>query len=346
MRIANGPRRFVTAVAIGFSLSSCWLLAGCSGAGSGLLNLLGSPFPLNVGSNGSTTGPGSTGTTQGGGGSSNTGTPDPCDETQTRKFIRISLRNQSPDYVHYFLILIANVNTTGAAGAGAVCPDDIGLYTSFGYTFVPEGSDRSFGNYCIVGPALFYFHRGGQFQSAGGQGLSSAIAPAQGSLPTFDTFFTNNGAQVPVPDLILFHNPGTTAEGRALRVAEFTGNPCSVIVVDTTTPDCELDSFYYVDDRDVRAGSTVLGNGSYVRVPSEIQGSGCSCGLGDDAFARLAPPGITAATAGCSQFLRGGKIEYAFIRNDTEPPIPQAVWRVSDASGQRVHDFDPRAGIR
>jgi hypothetical protein len=254
------------------------------------------------------------------------------------------MRNTSPDYIQYFLVLIAYENGD-TYPAGAVCPDDVELYTSFGYTYVPEGSVRTFGNYCIVGPALFYFHLGGQFRTAGGTTLGSAIAPAQGSLATYDSYFTNTGAQVPVPDVILFHNPGTTSEGRALRVAVTVGNPCNPVDSGISTPNCEQDSFYYVDERGVRAGSTVLGTGSYVRVPAEIQGTGCECGLGDLGYASLAPPGVVASTAACDQFLRGGKVEFAFLRNDTEPPIPQAVWRVSDAAGQRAHDFDERAGI-
>lgn len=334
-----------------FSLVGAALLAaalgaaGCSSTASSLLtSLFGQPFPI-VGSGGGVTVPGSTGTTPGGATGGAAGTADPCDETQARKFIRISMRNASPDFIHYFLLLIAEVNGVEYP-TGAVCADDIPLYTSFGYTLIPAGSEREFGNFCIVGPALFYFHRGGQFRGAGAQGLGSAIAPAQGSSATFDGFFGTNGAQVPVPNRIIFHNPGTTSEGLALKVAFSSTTPCvpgSDLLVD---PACLQDGFYYVDENGFRAGSTVLGTGSYVRVPSEIQGTGCQCGLGNEPASSLAPPGTLPANAQCDQFFRGGRIDFAFVREDTEPPFPQLVWRVSDVSGTRIHDFDPRANIR
>ncbi len=332
-----------------------WLLAGLFTAaglavGCGLSSfpssLFGSPFPAPQGSGGTTTGPGSTGTTPGSGTASNLGTVDPCDETQARKFIRVSMRNASPDYIHYFLVLVAAVNSTQYP-TGSVCPNDIALYTSFGYSLVPAGSSRAFGNFCFEGPVLIYFHRAGQFRTAGGSALASAIGPAQGTAATYDAFFTSGGAQVPVPDLILFHNPGTTAEGRALKVALSLSNPCATGGTQIADPDCEQDSFYYVDENDQRAGSTVIGTGAYVRVPSEIQGTGCQCGLSNNPWARLAPPGTNPRTqAQCDYFFRGGRVDFAFIRRDTEPPIPQLVWRVSDASGSRVHDFDPRSGVR
>lgn len=320
---------------------------GCGGSGQNLFNYLGSPYAL---SGSTTTGgtPGVTGTTPGGSSSGATGAVDPCNETQARKFIRISMRNVNPDdYIQYFLVLVAYVRDTTVHPDGGVCQDDIALYTSFGYSLVSAGQSRAFGNYCFQGPALIYFHKNGQFKGAGSQGLASAIGPARGSTPTYDGFFTSAGAQVPVPDLILFHNPGTTTEGRALKVALSLANPCATgstqIIAD---PACEQDSWYYVDENGIRAGSTVLGDGAYVRVPADIQGSGCECGLGSTPWAQLAQPGTIATTAACNEYLRGGRIDFAFLRNDTEPPFPQLVWRVSDSGGTRVHEFDSRAGIK
>jgi hypothetical protein len=325
-------------------LAASWAVSGCGGGS--YFRILSGPFPDPQGATAATTSPGATATTPGGGGSGNLGTPDPCDETQARKFIRISMRNTSDDTIHYFLVLVAFVNSTRYPG-GAVCSDDIGLYTSFGYSLVPAGSRRAFGNFCFDGPALIYFHRAGQFRAPGSTTLSSAIPPAQGSAATYDAFFSSSGAQTPVPDLILFHNPGTTAEGRTLKVSLSLIEPCATGGVQIADPDCEQDSFYYVDENDQRAGSTVIGPGAYVRVPSEIQGTGCQCGLSNTPWASLAPPGTNPRTqAQCDQFFRGGRVDFAFIREDTEPPFPQLVWRVSDVSGTRVQDFDERSGVR
>jgi len=251
------------------------------------------------------------------------------------------MRNlDSQDYIHYFLALVAFVNTD--TQQGAVCPDDIDLYTQFGYTFVPEGSAREFGGYCIPGPALLYFHRNGAFRLSASQ-FGAGIPPAQGNNPTFDSFFNSAGQRVPVPDFILFHNPGT-GEGFALLVANLPGTPCATLVFGGGTGRCQWDAFYYVDENDRPAGTTVLGPGSSRRVPSEIQGTGCQLGL-QQAFASLAPPTATASTAADDEYLRGGRIDFVFIRDDVEPPIPQLLWRVTDASGVLVHDFDPRADI-
>ena len=52
-----------------------------------------------------------------------------------------------------------------------------------------------------------------------------------------------------------------------------------------------------------------------------------------------------ATGANCNEFLRGGSINYAFVRDDVIPPFPQLVWRVTDQSGSIAHEFDPRAGV-
>ncbi|RMF79865.1 MAG: hypothetical protein D6744_08740 [Planctomycetota bacterium] len=317
---------------------------GCIGGPAGAASLLIGPlFTQRAAPAADTTGGG---TTDSGGGFFTTGNRanlDPCEEPNARKFVTISMRNLAPDHIHYFLALIAFVNTD--TQNGAVCPDDIELYTDFGYTFVPENSTREFGDYCFEGPVLIYFHENGNFRSGTGFGanaFASAIPPAQGSNPSFDAFFTSAGARVPVPDQILFHNPGT-GEGAALQIAQLTGSPCTSVVVPNTNQ-CSLDAFYYVDESDLLTGSTALGAGSARRVPNEIQGTGCTVGF-QEAFARLAPSGTTALTAQENEFLRGGRIEFTFIREDLNPPIPQLLWRVTDAGGGIVHEPDPRAEI-
>ncbi len=320
------------------------MLAGCGG-GAAFMNFFGNPYGF--------TGSGTSGSTVGNSGRSVAGDPtsgssgftDPCTLPQASKLVRISLRNtDSSDYIHYFLVFIAYVNSSTYPDGG-VCPADEGLYLSYGYTLVPAGSSQEFGDYCIVGPALYGLFRGGRFHGGGAGGLASAIAPAQGSTPTYDKFFNSAGAQVPVPDWILFHNPGQTSEGRALKVSRTAVSPCAA-VVPQGDPVCQQDAFYYVDEHDLIAGSTTLGTGSGRRVPAEIQGTGCNCNGSSQAYASLAPSGTTSANIQCNQFLRGGRIDFAFVRKDTDPPFPQLVWRVTDAMGTVVHNFDSRAGIQ
>ncbi len=319
-------------------------LVSCGGGSGAFQFLYGTPF-FSVGALSAAAGPSSTGIQSGGGlGATGGGFVDPCDEPRTRKFVRISMRNLSREYIHYFLVLIARVNGE-TYPEGAVCADDISTYTAFGYTQVAEGQRISFGNYCLEGPLLYYFHQGGRFQGAGGSSnLGSAIGPAQGSTPAYDSFFTSGGANVPVPDDILFHNPGT-GEGATLHLSDIQNNPCDVIIASNADSDCEQDAFYYVSQDDRLAGSTGLGFGSGRRVPNDIQGTGCQCGLGADAVQTLAPSGTSSGDAACNQFFRGGRIDYVFVREDTDPAFPQLLWRVTDAVGGRAHDFDPRAGI-
>ncbi len=273
---------------------------------------------------------------------------DPCSEPNARKFVRISMRNLAPDdYTHYFLVLIAYVNGE-TYPTGAVCPDDIDLYTSYGYQEIPEGALAEFGNLCVVGPALLYFHYNGQFRRSGGVGgaqLASAIGPALGTNATYDTFFTSGGAAVPIPDQIYFHNPGT-GEGAALQISWSSTSPCfgagADLLVDS---ECDQDSFYYVDESDLITGSVALGVGSGRRVPSEIQGTGCECMGFQRPYQSLAPSGTGASSAMCNEFLRGGLIEYVFVREDTNPAYPQLLWRVTDQSGAEVHHFDSRGPL-
>lgn len=282
-------------------------------------------------------------------GDDNRGNVDPCSEPVARKFVRIAMRNlDGLDYIHYFVVMVAFIQTDTTAGA--VCAADVELYTDFGYTLVEEGQEVPFGNFCVPGPALIYYHADGQFRTGGGtddSSLGSAIAPAQGTSPTYDNFFGSAGRQVPVPDVIIFHNPGTGA-GAALKVAANIPDPCNVGVIFDAPGPCQQDSFYYVDQNDRLAGSNRVGQGSAVRVPNEIQGTGCDCaGTGGVALSaqQLAPSASRASNARCNEFFRGGLIDYAFLRNDTNPPMPQLVWRVTDSGGTVAHNFDPRANI-
>lgn len=339
--------QFALAFASAGAMSLLWS-AGCGGSSSDYVQLFNTPL---FGER-TTTGTGTDNiSTPGsdffsGGGRTNT---DPCDEPQSRKIITISMRSyDTADYIHYFLALVAFVETDEFTGA--VCQDDIAFYTSFGYEFIPDGSAVPFGNYCISGPALLYFHGAGAFRGAGGSGdanLVAGIKPAQGTAPSFDNFFTSSGAQVPVPDLILWHNPGTGG-GAQLKVSRSNPDPCSTgTTVANVDTDCAQDAFYYVDSGDRFSGSNTLGLNSGRRTPNEIQGTGCECGAfsATNFTQELAPSGTSAAQARCNEFLRGGRIDFAFIRDDLDPPIPQLLWRVTDAAGSVAHDFDPRADL-
>lgn len=337
MRIQNFRQFATVCVAAGVFVG----LVGCAG-GNGVASLFGSPFPsVNATGGGNT--PGGTGTGGVGTGSAGQGEnlTDPCAVQSSQKFVRISLRNlDSTDFIHYFLVMVAFVETDGVEGA--VCKDDIDLYTSNGYQQLT--ADTPFGNFCLPAGSLIYFHEGGRFRkagSAGSTGLGSAIAPAQGTSATYDEFFVAGGAQVPVPNILFFHNPGS-GEGARLLVSRPDPNPCGNEQTAVATPVCQQDSFYYVDSRDQLAGSTALGSGSGRRVPAEIQGTSCECLGFNLPWATLA----ATATPQCNEFARGGRIEFAFVRDDTTPSFPQGVWRVTAANGSVLHDFDPRAGVQ
>jgi hypothetical protein len=344
MRSTRGTRQRPGALLLG--VIGGLTLVGCKAAGDAF-EFLGSPFTA-AGQQTQTTTPTTSGRTTGGATSGQqTGSVDPCSETQARKLVRIAMRNQSADYIHYFLLLVAFENGTQYPN-GAVCPADRALYTAFGYTYVPAGSTQPFGNYCITGPALYYFHRAGQFRGTGGasgSSLASAIGPAQGASPTYDNAFTSAGLTAPVPEIILFHNPGSSAEGQALKVSQSLPSPCNSAATQFADPVCAQDAFYYVDETDRRAGSTARGVGSGRRVSSEIQGTGCDCRGISQGYQVLAASGQTATSAGCDEFFRGGRIDYVFVRNDTDPPYPQLLWRVTDSAGARAHDFDSRANL-
>lgn len=337
-----------------------WLLAG--GCGGGIpIGEYGTPFTRTGGTTSDGTGSGgNAGVGRGGGsGSGADRTPtSPCAETESRKFIRVSMRNEAQnDYIHYFLVFIAfEYDATGTSGytRGVVCPEDRSLYISNGYTLeIPAGSQQAFGNFCIEGPALIRYHESGRFRQPGAVSqLASAIAPAQGTQPSYDSFFTSAGALVPVPNLILFHNPGT-GEGQALKISNNDTTPC-----DTSTGGgdaaCLQDAFYYVTENDQLAGSRGIGINSGRRVPAEMQDTGCQEGLTSTGpltpqsvgpFYVVAPPGVDANNALTYEFIRGGRIDFAFIRDDQNPPIPQLLWEVTDNRGRLVHEFDARAGI-
>lgn len=332
---------------------------GCGGGGIAW-DVLGIPFQTIGGTTG-TSGPSSTGQTSGGGiGGTGRTSGDPCDEPQSRKFVTISMRNICTEYIHYFFVAVAfvDVDETDETAIipyfdnmlvldGAVCPTDVALYLQQGYLEIPAGMEQAFGDYCIGGPALLYFHQYGQFRisaGTGNAGLGAAIAPAQGSNPTYDNEFTSAGKQIPVPDIILFHNPGA-GEGDALKISARWVSPCDDETIGGAAV-CQRDSFYYVDEYDIMSsGTTALGLGSGRRVPSEIQGTGCTCTGLSQAYSILAPSGATARTAQCSEFLRGGRIDFIFLRDDQNPPIPQLIWKVTDSSGGLAHDFDSRVQL-
>ena len=333
-------------------IAGLFVLNGCGSGGTGW-DYLGSPFYYAPTSSG-TSGPSSTGQTTAGQLSQNDRTPvDPCTEPLASKYITISMRNLSSEYIHYFFVAIAFVDVdesddnaivptfdSNPFPNGAVCPEDIPLYRQNGYIEIGSGAFVEFGDYCITGPALYYYHKNGSFRTSAGTGttgLGSAIAPAQGTIPTYDNFFGSGGARLPIPDIILFHNPGGT-----LKISRSVVEPCSLLSV-VGDPICERDSFYYVSEDDVIAGSRDLGLGSGRRVPNNVQGAGCECLGVSQPYQLLAPSRLPAIGLNCSEFMRGGRIDYLFVQVNETPLPPQLLWRVTDAFGSLVHDFDARS---
>jgi hypothetical protein len=343
-------KRFCMVAGVVSAIAIAATLCGCAS--------LGSPFqysgnPVGTSNFGSSGQSGPIGTVSGSGGTASgndRSAVDACELADNRKFVRISMRNLSNTYVHYFFVAIAFIQPTETTDGyidGAVCPDDVDLYTAFGYTRVGAGQLFEFGNYCFQGPCLVYFHRTGQFQRGGSgtQSLASAIAPASGpSAPAYDNFFTSTGAAVPVPDFIMFHNPGT-GQGARLKISRNQSSPCSEQSAVPGAPNCQQDAFYYVTESDLLDGSTALGAGSSRRVPSEIQGSQCECIGSNDPWQVLAPDGVSGANAECFEFLRGGRIDYVFVRDDVDPPYPQLLWRVTDGNGSVAHNYDPDSSV-
>jgi hypothetical protein len=43
--------------------------------------------------------------------------------------------------------------------------------------------------------------------------------------------------------------------------------------------------------------------------------------------------------------LRGGRIDYVFVRDDVDPPYPQLLWRVTDGNGSVAHNYDPDSSV-
>ncbi len=126
-------------------------MAGC-GAGGSPYSLFGSPFTNYVGRTGS--GGNGTGIQIGGGNQlGSRDDSDPCTLDDARKFVSVSMRNYSTDYVHYFVVFIAFVRGDVYTD-GAVCADDEALYLRNGYTKVNAGSQVTFGSYCLQGPVL------------------------------------------------------------------------------------------------------------------------------------------------------------------------------------------------
>ena len=187
------------AAALAALAAAGWLpLLGC-GSGGSAWDIIGSAFSYSSG--GSTdTGPTTTGRTGGSTFGQADRTPvDPCTESLARKFITISMRNYCTDYIHYFFVAIAFVDVDETAEGvvipsfdstqfpdGAVCPDDVSLYLQNGYQQIRAGEQLEFGDYCLTGPALYYYHRGGRFRISAGSGSTGlgSVSYTHLTLPT------------------------------------------------------------------------------------------------------------------------------------------------------------------
>ena len=262
---------------------------GCVGGNPYLAASATTPAGTGTGGAGGTGGGGGTDPGGGGGGSSAT------------DFIQISMRNTTLERIHYYLHFIA------FAGPGGTVPADREVdYLNFGY--IDTGSNIfTLGSLVIQAPSedlrvLWYFHELGAFpDSSVGQAASLG-----GVGPTYDTYFDQIGAIVPVPDRILFYNG------------------------DFETDLCALRSFRRTDS----AGSFTLEWFG----PDLIQGTGCNCRALVSPFQVLAPSIRSPNAPFCDEYFRGASILYEF-REVTDPTVPdRLVWQV-DLGGTSVQAF-------
>ncbi len=190
----------------------------------------------------------------------------------------LTLRNKLTDrYIHYHLILIAFVED--------ITPGDEARYLNFGYHHYPSGT--TIGCYTFTQNLYLYYHNNGKFRSDVSNPTStmlSGIAPASSSsTPRVDSFFGNR--EVPLPSVILFHDPGTTVPspfntGRGSS----TINPGLHTISSCVSCDrCAQAGWYYVQSNDTpigiasacTIGRDITAKGRYYRVPGEIQGTVC-----------------------------------------------------------------------
>lgn len=285
--------------------------------------------------------------------------------TATGREILLTLQNADPNrYIHYHLHLITF--------AKDIVTGDESRYTSFGYVRYPTGV--SFGCYNFAGRDLYYYyHRNGRFRTNitnSSSTLLSGISPAISSAsPRKDVYFMSR--VVPLPSMILFHDPKTTVPA-AFNVdrGATTINPAlSTPSTCAGCASCAQASWYYVTAFDQPSGvnrpcslgrNDSNGPGRYFRVPAETQQTACwDCVvtlplLGTDAAHWLHNSAINEAifprpagdvsTVLCNEFYLGSVVTYTFTNagdlvasGSGLTAQPSLQWSVQTRSGTAIH---------
>jgi len=288
----------------------------------------------------------------------------------TNRNIYLTLQNAVTDrYIHYHLHLIAFRED--------VAPGDESRYESFGYRMYT--SPQTIGCYTfpatVARPLFYYYHQNGRFRTEITDtsrpllsGIQSAVSATQ---PRLDPFFA--GRVVPVPSLILFHDPRNTVPSPFDQNRNSHTINSTLANVTNCTASCEIcsrASWYYVTATDVPSGFPGLGctrgrdpsdNSRilrYFRVPAETQDTVCwDC---SSAAGNLPPIGVDTSAvhwlhntavgqavwpnpAGstslqCFEYYLGSFVTYTFTNaGDTAPagtsPPPSLKWEVRTPSG-------------
>jgi hypothetical protein len=279
-----------------------------------------------------------------------------------RKLV-LTLQNRvTTSYIHYNLILIAFREDVPVGQEGP--------YLSFGYVHYPVGT--SIGCYSFARDLFLYYHQNGRFSTDitnTGSPLLSAIAPAPStSTPRADSFF--NSREIPVPSVILFHDPVSNVPMpfNAGRNATTINPTLSSITGCGTCTSCAQAGWYYVLSGDIpfglnpacSIGRNAAASGRYYRVPAEYQNTCCfdcisSSGLvpitdlvtahwlhntGVSSGGPLGPgnPGDVR----CYEYYLNGVVTYAFttLGNTSGPSFPPSlVWEVKTRQGIIIHPF-------
>jgi hypothetical protein len=297
--------------------------------------------------------------------STNTGTATISVSVGTsNRNIVLTLQNAMTDrYVHYHLILIAF--------AEDIVPGDGSRYEAAGYVHYATGT--SIGCYGFAKDLYLYYHYNGKFRaniSSTSSAMMAGIPPAtSASQPRQDYYFINR--QMPIPSVILFHDPGSTVPSPFNSGRDSTTiNPALDDV--TSCVSCTRSaqaSWYYVTANDVAIGNpTACSEGRndvaailrYFRVPAETQDTACFDCVGSAGMVPLATlttahwmhntaVGTTggAQPAGnptdclCYEYYMDGFITYTFRNITGTTPgttaVPSLVWDVRSRTGTIIH---------
>jgi hypothetical protein len=275
------------------------------------------------------------------------GIGDACEPVPAIGTVRITLRNATPSFVHYFMHLVAEAGPTAS-----VLPSQVSRYTAAGYCALPVGQDLFIGDiqFALSDPAnqwLWYYHACGLFPCTGAATtmcdgcsgsscstcvfdlaspcpnttgshtfLSSGIvAPTSVATLPQDEFWRNR--TMPAPDHILFYeHPGVPSPG---------GNVClheSFFFYPVAPDDTPM---VPADPRSVPAN---------VGRPNQIQGTRCDCTpLSPAAVQSLTPSGVPDGSSACNQYPAQASITYTFVDDATY----RLVWEVRSGLGTLIH---------